>query len=92
MTECKTITFRPTPEFERQVEALMARWECKRTQAILRAVELAARGPDIKADNDRPAVKAKPASRGYISTSGIDHAKLAAFQEKTGMTHFGKKR
>lgn len=53
MTECKTITFRPTPEAEQQIEALMKRWDCKRTQAILRAVALASQ-------SDIPAALSKP--------------------------------
>ena len=74
----------------------MKRWGCKRTQAILKAVELAANGPksgvvpEILADNDRPAERALESMRasGMSTAHGVDREKIADFQRKAGMTGY----
>ena len=57
MTDCKTITFRPTPTSSEQLAELMAKWGGKRSEVINRAIGVAlahsAKSPDVIADNDR---------------------------------------
>ncbi len=83
----------------------MKAWNCKRSQAIVRAIAVAST-PQIAADNDRRSAGVakerlqlaqdaadRREQRRMIWQPGVaDPEKLAAFQERTGMTKWGKKR
>lgn len=93
MAECKTITFRPTPEAERQLEELQKLWGCKRTAAIIKAIGIASE-PDFDIPRyGREALKEDSARLQAVLPSGrVDPEKIAAFQRRAGMTVFDKRR
>lgn len=82
-----TISFKPTPECERQIAELMADWNCDRTTMLIKAVGIAYAGGELPsqvkwANEQAERLKKERAS---VTTGGINREKLAAFQRKTGM-------
>lgn len=88
----RTISFKPTPECETQLAELMDRWDCDRTAALVKAVQVAylkrvppELDPAISAAIREPSLSdSRPIAR-PSPTGGIDRDKIAAFQNMTGM-------
>lgn len=85
----KPISWRPTEEAALALAELMQRTGKSRSKLLNDLILTARRGPEIVADNDGSSAAVAQAR---LHTGGIDHAKLAAFQEKTGMTIFDAKK
>ena len=85
MTDCKTITFRPTPESERAISQLMEAWGCKRSEAVNRAIVVALNAKAM-VPRGTASVTVAPQKVPVVVHGVVDPEKLAAFQRKAGMT------
>ena len=86
-TKPKTvISFRPSDDVLARLIKLTERWDCTRTAALERSVEIAHGGHFPKHDKPIGKPKPKPTGKGFIKNPVMDHEKLMEFQRKTGVS------
>ena len=91
----KPISWRPSEAAAKALVDLIARTGKRKARLLDDLILVAARGPEIVADNDRGSAataRARMHAAGMATAQGVDTEKIAAFQRKAGMDIFDAKR